>query len=213
MNELTKEHQTVFRGLQLPVVPIQADGEGRPVVQLPPLNHTLNVIMGMPARQCFNIADVFRQTSHPDIGPSQEASQAFVIHFLLNLYLENPDNWQDRLALEVDKRRAEIGERHKEELARRQKELDGVNERLGEGTLGGLVGEGALDVIGYNTTVPTLAEGERWIRTEVNHDEMRVKHYVKTHEGNDVVYSCTKAGNLLQRVEQLTPAKAKDTFV
>lgn len=69
--------------------------------QLPPLTYDMRIILGMSADRCSHIAEVFRQTTHPDIPRDPAEEQAFVIHLLLNMYLKEPVHWRIHLDTEI----------------------------------------------------------------------------------------------------------------
>lgn len=64
----------------------------KPVYRIPPLNETVEEILGRPNFTCAHIARILR-IGGAFIAPKAEAEQAAVIHFLLGQYIEHGDDW------------------------------------------------------------------------------------------------------------------------
>ncbi len=58
-----------------------------------PLNEDTLWILGRPNFWCAPVAEMLREDGH-QIQQRSESEQAAVIHWLLNLYLENGDGWR-----------------------------------------------------------------------------------------------------------------------
>jgi hypothetical protein len=81
--------------------------------QLPAeLNADLTEILGMPNFRCSPIAHAFRSAGRA-IPPRAEDEQAFVLHWLLTLYLEHGTDWRRHAADQLDaaRRSLESGDR------------------------------------------------------------------------------------------------------
>jgi len=53
----------------------------------------------------------------------------------------------------------------------------------------------------FDTTVPAMEYGDNYIKTEIDYMAGHVNHYAMNNNGNQVIYQCTRHGNLLRRVE------------
>lgn len=54
---------------------------------------------------------------------------------------------------------------------------------------------------GFDTTVPQLQPGDKWVRTDIDIANNQVIHHAVNMAGMPVVYLCTRYGNILQRNE------------
>lgn len=54
---------------------------------------------------------------------------------------------------------------------------------------------------GFDTTVPPMQPGDRWVKTDIDINNNKVLHHAVTIAGLPVIYMCTRQGNLLQRNE------------
>jgi hypothetical protein len=70
------------------------------------MNDSLKYILGMPNFQCAGIANSLR-VGGMEIERKAEAEQAAVIHWLIKLALDHPDDWRVR----AGERLAEIAKR------------------------------------------------------------------------------------------------------
>ncbi|WP_289298252.1 hypothetical protein [uncultured Reyranella sp.] len=61
---------------------------------LGPLNPDLVEILGMPNFRAGPIAHLFVAAGEEKIEPAAETEQAFVLHWLLGLYLEHGSDWK-----------------------------------------------------------------------------------------------------------------------
>jgi len=59
------------------------------------LDNDVEWILGLPNFKCGALARSLRNNGHT-IKEKAEAEQAYVIHFLLNLYLTDRDTWRSR---------------------------------------------------------------------------------------------------------------------
>lgn len=88
---LTGEFYALQKGLE-----IGARKTAAWAVQQPPhlpWNDTTKWILGMLCFQCGALAQGMRRLGH-EIPQKAEAEQAYVIHWMLNLYLEHGENWR-----------------------------------------------------------------------------------------------------------------------
>lgn len=69
------------------------------------LTPTLEDILGRPNFTCSPMAHLFRDAG-ADIPRKAEAEQAFVLHWMVKLYLAHGDDWKDQGAIELDRARA-----------------------------------------------------------------------------------------------------------
>lgn len=95
---------------------LPADQQYRGTVKIPPLNEDVEWILGRPNFACHDIANLHRRHGI-DIKRKAEAEQAFVIHWLLGLYLVFGSEFRDAAARELDRMAEDI----------RQRELDHTN--------------------------------------------------------------------------------------
>jgi hypothetical protein len=58
------------------------------------MDDELAFILGRPNFRCVGIANTFRVKGGVQIAHRAEAEQAFVIHWLIGLYLEHGDGWR-----------------------------------------------------------------------------------------------------------------------
>lgn len=62
------------------------------------LNEDLIDILGMPCFRAGPIAHLFNAAGEAKIPPRAENEQAFVLHWLLGLYLEHGEKWRPEAA-------------------------------------------------------------------------------------------------------------------
>ncbi len=94
-------------GVTTPDLP-SLDSESRTVtVKLPPLNDDLISILGRPNFMCAHLAELLRKSGE-DIKRKSEHEQAAIIHWLLGIYLEHGDKWEDIAKSEIQARVAGI---------------------------------------------------------------------------------------------------------
>ena len=54
----------------------------------------------------------------------------------------------------------------------------------------------------FDTTIPQMQSGDQWVRTEIDYGRGFVLHFARNPlSGAQVIYECTRQGNLLQRTE------------
>lgn len=53
----------------------------------------------------------------------------------------------------------------------------------------------------FDTTVPAMEYGDNYVKTEIDYMNGHVMHYAVNNNGNQVIYQCTRHGNLLRRIE------------
>lgn len=68
--------------------------------QLPALNDDLIEILGRPNFACGQMAHAFKAAGYA-IKEKAEDEQAFIIHWLLGLYLADPENWRKQAGKEL----------------------------------------------------------------------------------------------------------------
>ncbi|WPR86362.1 hypothetical protein [Klebsiella aerogenes] len=76
-------------------------------VKLPPLNDDLISILGRPNFMCAHLAELLRKSGE-DIKRKSEHEQAAIIHWLLGIYLEHGDKWEDIAKSDIQARAAGI---------------------------------------------------------------------------------------------------------
>lgn len=97
----------------LPVMPSHAAGrlmEFRYTMAEYPkeMDGDLADILGRPNFWCGPIANLFRLKAGAEIPNKSEAEQAYVLHWLIGLYLEHGRGWRDAAQDEIDRLRAAV---------------------------------------------------------------------------------------------------------
>jgi len=80
------------------------------------------------------------------------------------------------------------------------------NNQNNNGNNNGNNNNGRANVVGsndgsYDTTVPAMEYGDNYIKSEIDYMNGHVNHYATNNNGNQVIYQCTRHGNLLRRIE------------
>jgi hypothetical protein len=66
-----------------------------------PMNDELQWILGRPCFAVVPLAEILRRGGRADIPRKVEHEQAFVIHWMLNLYLQHGETWRDVAEAEI----------------------------------------------------------------------------------------------------------------
>jgi hypothetical protein len=89
---------------------------------------------------------------------------------------------------------------------RNQNNNNNQNNNQGNNNNNNKGGNNQANVVGgndgsYDTTVPAMEYGDNYVKTEIDYMAGHVNHYAMNNNGNQVIYQCTRHGNVLRRIE------------